>query len=131
VIALDTNVLVRLLTRDDHKQAEKVRLLFEAHSEANDEFFVSDVVLAELAWTLERAYRFDRTEIGKTIKAMTENATLMFESRDVLRVAYDIFESATVGFADCLIVARAQSRGCSSLLTFDKAMRTIPQVDLL
>jgi predicted nucleic-acid-binding protein len=131
VIALDTNILVRLLTRDDHKQAEKVRLLFEAHSDANDAFFVSDVVLAELTWTLERAYGFDRAEIGNTIKAMTENSTLAFESRDVLRLAYDIFESATVGFADCLIVARAQSRGCSSLVTFDKAMRTIPQVAIL
>jgi len=131
VIALDTNVLVRLLTRDDHRQAEKVRLLFEAHADANDEFFVSDVVLAELAWTLERAYGFDRASIGMTFKALTDNASLGFESRDVLRLAYDIFESATVGFADCLIVARARSRGCSSLVTFDKAMRTIPQVDIL
>ena len=59
MIALDTNILVRLLTRDDDKQAEKVRILFETHAENNDQFFVSDVVLAELAWTLERTYGFD------------------------------------------------------------------------
>jgi predicted nucleic-acid-binding protein len=131
LIALDTNVLVRLLTRDEAKQAEKVRLLFEAYADANDEFFVSDVVLAELAWTLERAYGFNRSDIGETFGALSENASLGFESRDVLRVARAIFESANVGFADCLIAARAQFKGCSSLVTFDKAMRAISLVKIL
>ncbi len=131
MIALDTNVLVRLLTRDDEKQAEKVRLLFEKHADSHDALFVSDVVLAELAWTLERAYDFDRAAIGKTFKALVDNATLGFESRDVLRLAQANFESGKAGFADCLIVAKAQARGCAPLVTFDKALRAVPDVELL
>jgi predicted nucleic-acid-binding protein len=131
MIALDTNVLVRLLTRDDHRQAEKVRVLFESHADKDDEFFVSDVVLAELAWTLERAYDFDRAAIGKTFKALVGNATLGFESRNVLRLAQIIFDSSKAGFADCLIVAKAQAQGCTSLVTFDKALRPLPNVELL
>jgi predicted nucleic-acid-binding protein len=131
MIALDTNVLVRLLTRDDHRQAEKVRVLFESHADKDDEFFVSDVVLAELAWTLERAYDFDRAEIGKTFRALVGNATLGFESRNTLRLAQAIFDSSKAGFADCLIVAKAQALGCTSLVTFDKALRPLPNVELL
>jgi len=131
MIALDTNILVRLLTRDDDRQAEKVRILFETHAENNDQFFVSDVVLAELAWTLERTYGFDRAAISKTFRALAENATLGFQSREVLQLAHAVFESTKIGFADSLIVAQSQARGCASLVTFDKAMRTVPKVDLL
>lgn len=131
MIALDTNVLVRLLTRDDDKQAEKVRTLIEKSADENDRFFVSDIVLAELAWTLERTYGFDKAAIGMAFKALADNATLGFESRDTLRLAHQIFEDAKVGFADCLIVAKAQVHGCRSLVTFDKAMRALPSVDLL
>jgi predicted nucleic-acid-binding protein len=131
MIALDTNVLVRLLTRDDDEQAEKVRVLLDSHADTDDGFFVSDVVLAELAWTLERTYDFDRAAIGVAFKALAGNATLGFESRDTLRRAQAIFQDAKAGFADCLIVAKAQHHGCTSLVTFDKAMRGLPNVDLL
>ena len=131
MIALDTNVLVRLLTRDDEKQAEKVRLLFDSRAEQSDEFFVCDIVLAELAWTLERTYGVDRASIGNTFKTLGENTTLGFESREVLRQAQVIFETTKAGFADCLIIAKSQARGCTSLVTFDKAMRALPIVDVL
>jgi predicted nucleic-acid-binding protein len=131
MIALDTNVLVRLLTRDDEKQAQKVRVLFDSHAGNNDEFFVSDVVLAELAWTLERTYGFDRTAISKTFRALVENASLGFQSRDVVRLAQSVFESTKIGFADSLIIAQSQAQGCTSLVTFDKAMRSVLNVDLL
>lgn len=131
MIALDTNVLVRLLTRDDAKQAERVRLLFEEHIEEDEAFFVADVVLAELAWTLERTYKRTRTDIGQTMRSLADNVTLSFESREILREALLLFETGTVGFPDCMIVAKAHSAGCTSLVTFDKRMSDLPGVELL
>lgn len=131
MIALDTNVLVRLLTRDDEKQANKARALLEKHADEDAAFYVSDIVLAELVWTLERSYDYDRNSIALTLKALADNATLGFESREVLRTAQRFFADATAGFVDCLIVAKAQATGCSSVVSFDKAMRTLPKVELL
>lgn len=131
MISLDTNILVRLLTIDDKRQAAKVRTLFEQHAEEDGAFFVSDVVLAELSWTLDRTYGFDRDTIAKAIDALSDNSTLAFESRETLRVARAIFEQSRAGFADCLIVAKSRAAGCTALVTFDKAMRTIPSVELL
>jgi predicted nucleic-acid-binding protein len=105
--------------------------LIERSADENDRFFVSDIVLAELAWTLERTYGFDKAAVGVAFKALADSATLGFESRDTLRLALAIFADAKVGFADCLIVAKAQAHGCRSLVTFDKAMRALPSVDLL
>lgn len=131
MIALDTNVLVRLLTRDDEKQASKAHALLEKHADEDAAFFVSDIVLAELVWTLERSYDYDRNSIAQVLKALADNATLGFESREVLRVAQQFFADAKAGFADCLIVAKAQAAGCGSLVSFDKAMRALPKVNLL
>jgi predicted nucleic-acid-binding protein len=126
MIGLDTNVLVRLLTGDDHAQAQKSRTLVEKHADQDGALFVSDVVVAELAWTLDRAYGLGRKDIARAIGALAENATLGFESREVLRHARELFDGSKAGFADCLILAKAISAGCDSLATFDKSMRALP-----
>lgn len=131
MIALDTNVLVRLLTRDDAKQAERARALLEAHAHEDETVFVADVVLAELAWTLERAYQLDRTAIRHAMLSLVNNVTLCFESREVLREAITLFNAAAAGFSDCLIAAKAASMECKRLVTFDKRMRHLPLVELL
>jgi predicted nucleic-acid-binding protein len=131
VIALDTNVLVRLLTRDDARQAERARALLDERAEHDTALFVGDVVLAELAWTLERAYDLDRASIGEAIRALLDNVTLEFESRETLRSALASFESGGAGFPDCMIAAKAKAAGCSGIATFDKRMRDLPGVELL
>jgi predicted nucleic-acid-binding protein len=131
MIGLDTNILVRVLTRDDETQAEKAKALLDKHADEDGALFVSDVVLAELAWTLERTYGLQRAEIAEAIRAMADNATLGFESRAVLRDAHELFVKERAGFADCLIVAKAQAAGCSSFVTLDKGMRGLPGVEAL
>ena len=116
MIALDTNILVRLLTRDDDKQAEKVRILFETHAENNDQFFVSDMVLAELAWTLERTYRFDRAAISKTFRALAENATLGFQSREVLQLAHAALQTFRCCSVTVIAPYACSRHGCASPL---------------
>jgi predicted nucleic-acid-binding protein len=131
MIGLDTNVLVRLLTRDDVKRAERVRSLFDEHADEDEAFFVADVVVAELAWTLERTYQLERSAIGMTMHALADNVTLSFESREVLREALAAFGTGAAGFSECLIVAKAAAVGCKSLVTFDKRMRGLPAVEVL
>jgi predicted nucleic-acid-binding protein len=128
MIGLDTNILVRLLTRDDEAQAQLARALFDAHADEDGALFVSDVVLAELVWTLERTYGLERTAIAETIGALLDNATLAFESRSILKQAHVLFLTEKAGFADCLIVAKAQATGCELFVTFDSAMRGLPGV---
>lgn len=130
MIGLDTNILIRLLTRDDESQAAKAKALLEKHAAEDGALFVSDIVLAELVWTLERAYELERVQITSSIRALAANATLGFESREVIREALALFADSKAGFADCLIVAKAKSVGCESVATFDKAMRALPGCSL-
>mgnify|MGYP001206555968 CR=1 FL=1 len=131
MIALDTNVLVRLVLRDDEAQAQRARKLVETHSHSDASLFVSDVVLAEFAWVLRSRYALPGKAIARTLRAMLDNATLAWQSRSAVVEALRLFEQGSVDFPDCLVVALAQIHNCDAVATFDQGMRTLPKVRLL
>ena len=131
MIALDTNVLVRLVLRDNEAQAQRARKLLEAHAHSDASLFVSDVVLAEFAWVLRSRYALPDEAIAQTLRAMLDNATLALQSRSAAVEALRLFGQGGVDFPDCLVVALAQSCNCKAVATFDQGMRTLPKVRLL
>jgi predicted nucleic acid-binding protein len=113
VIAVDTNVLLRLLVGDEPAQAARARQLFDRADADQTAVWVSDTVLVELAWTLARAYGRDRADIVKALRALSSHATVSLES------------------ADCMLCAKAVAAGCDQVATFDRGMKTLPAVRLL
>ena len=131
MIAVDTNVLVRLLTRDDDDQAKRAQALFDAASYTDGAIFIPDIVLAELCWSLERSYNLKRGDIARVVRALLDNSTVRFESAAAVRSALGLFETGRTGFPDCLIVTKAQQAGCEETMTFDRRMNGLPGVSIL
>ena len=111
MIALDTNVLVRLVLRDDEAQAQRARKLIDANAHSDGSLFVSDVVLAEFAWVMRSRYALTGEAIARALRALIGNATLAWQSRPAAVEALHLFEADGVDFPDCLVVALAQSHG--------------------
>jgi predicted nucleic-acid-binding protein len=122
VIAIDTNVLVRLLTEDDPAQAGRARTLVSRSETAGEPVYVDDVVLAEAAWVLTAAYDVERRELLAAFRALAEGAGFAFADRSVLAAALDTYAASSADFADCLIVARGAAAGCTATYSFDRAM---------
>ncbi|MBK7767239.1 MAG: type II toxin-antitoxin system VapC family toxin [Sulfuritalea sp.] len=131
MIALDTNVLVRLVTRDDEAQAQRAKAVFDKHAGEDGGLFVADIVLVELCWTLATSYELARTDIALTVRALLDNASIALESPVAVKSALASFEAGSADFPDCLIVAKAHEAGCSQTLTFDRRMKLLPGVALL
>lgn len=131
MIAVDTNVLVRLLTRDDDDQAQRAQALFDASSDTDGALFVLDMVLAEVCWTLERSYNRSRGDIARAVRALLDNSTLRLESAAAVDAALMLFEAGSSGFPDCLIVTKARQAGCMNTVTFDRRMDGLPGVKIL
>ncbi len=131
MIAIDTNVLVRLLVNDDAAQAGKVRRLFDAMAAEDASIWISDTVLVEVVWTLARAYARPREDLVSVLRALAVNATVALESEAAVRAAIETFEGGPADFADCLLAEKARLAGCDRLVTFDKGMRELPGVKLL
>ena len=123
-LALDTNVLVRFLVRDDEAQHERARALVEGAIAKDETCFVSDVVVCELVWVLGTSYRVPRGEIAKTLGDLLRARHLRFERPDRLRTALRSYAASNGAFADYLIREHAREAGCDALATFDRNLQS-------
>ena len=124
MIGLDTNVLARYLTQDDVRQAALASRLIENDLTIARPGFVSLVVLAELCWVLSRLYSATMDELADMISDLLNTPQIQVERREVVQAAIRRFKqgkSRKAGLVDALIAEIANSEGCSSTVTFDKA----------
>lgn len=118
--AVDTNVLVRLVIRDDAKQAGV------AETFVADGVWVSQLVLAETMWVLRANYAFDAAGIAGTVEMLLNKKEVFLENADVVAAALDHFRRRpSLRFFDCLILEAARKAGHLPVGTFDKALATL------
>lgn len=118
--ALDTNVLVRLLLRDDAQQTEAAVRRLGAAAAAGSPLFVPVTVALELDWVLRSRYRYSREETAQVFVRLLETNDLHFESELAIEQALLLVRRDGADFADALHAATAYQAGQSPLLTFDK-----------
>ena len=113
-VALDTNLLVRLLTNDDPEQARRVADLIDASSAC----FVPITVVLELEWVLRGAYQLPREAIIRAFRGLIAIRHLHLEQEQQVLQALEAYGQG-LDFADALHLLR--SEGCAALVSFDRA----------
>lgn len=129
--AVDTHILVRLVTRDNPGQFAKVRRALEAAESAHEKLFVSDVVAVELIWALSWHYDYPRDDVLRVFDSLLQLQVLEFESADEIRELVALGRSTHLELDDLLIGLVARRNGCEATLTFDKAAAKSPLFELL
>ena len=119
--AVDTNVIVRYLVADDPGQAEAARSLLERLTPDTPGFICREVVI-EVAWVLERSYRFPRARIAEALMGLTASDSLVVENADDVVAAAHRYRQGGVGFSDLMILAAAERVGAAPLYTFDRRL---------
>jgi predicted nucleic-acid-binding protein len=113
--AVDTNVLVRLITRDDSRQATS------AESFVDKGAWLSVLVLAEATWVLATVYELSSQELAKAIEMLLNHRDLVLQDADAVADALELFRAKpALGFSDCLILQLARKAGHLPLGTFDR-----------
>lgn len=130
MIALDTNVLVRFLTRDDPAQSALAADLIGSLTADAPGYLCREVVL-ETTWVLERAYRYPRVDVMLAIEGLLAAPELVIETADDVGAALLAYAQGNVGFADLMVAAAARRAGAERLVTFDRRAANLPGVDLL
>ena len=128
--ALDTNVITRYLVGDDPDQAEAARALIEDFTPGNPGFISREVVL-EVAWVLERSYRFPRAQITQALIGLTASDTLAVENSEEVAAAAYRYPRAPVGFSDLMILAAVARAGAAPLHTFDRKLARMDEATLV
>lgn len=118
--ALDTNVLIRFLVKDDPKQANTVYRLFKRAESDRQEFWVPLVVILETIWVLESVYQISRQEAVDSIADLLRLPVLKFEAQGAVQAFVHSARNSRVGLSDLLIAQSSKYSGCESVLTFDR-----------
>ncbi len=132
MMAVDTNVLVRFLVRDDAAQAEAVHRRLKRAEADREVLFIPLTVLLETIWVLESAYGKGREEIIGGIEALRRMPIFVMENDQAVAGLLADGGRTRGGLADILIAHAALSHGCTGIITFDKAAAArVPAFSLL
>jgi predicted nucleic-acid-binding protein len=124
--AVDTNVLVRLITRDDPRQTTAAETFVERGA------WVSLVVLAETAWVLDAVYSRDSSNIADAVEMLISHQNLTLQDVDVVILALAHYRGRpALGFSDCLLLEIARKAGHLPLGTFDRNLAKLPDAEIL
>jgi predicted nucleic acid-binding protein len=124
--AIDTNVLVRLITKDDPEQAAAAERFIAPGA------WVSNLALAEATWVLTSIYDLGSNDIGAFIEMLIEHTSLVLQEPEAVAAALQLFrEKPTLEFSDCLMVTLAARAGHGPLGTFDRRLSKVDGVQRL
>lgn len=120
MIALDTNVLIRFLVRDDARQAQVATDYLLQHCTDEKPGWINTIVLCEAVWVLRRGYDYHKEDVIKVLEQLLKTVELEIEDRDTVRQAVRLYERTGVDFSDALIACRNRVASVSKTVTFDR-----------
>ena len=124
--ALDTNVLLRYLVRDDGMQRVQVARALERALKHGETITLSLPVLLESEWVLRSRYGFSKAEILRTFHGLLDSAELQIHEHHAVVEALHLWAESRADFADCLIAAHHRRLGVRATWSFDSRALRLP-----
>lgn len=119
--AIDTNILVRLIVRDNPEQAASAEAFIRGGA------WASMLAVAEATWVLATVYEFNPKDLATAIEMLLDHRDLVLQDPDVVAAALDLFRAKpSLGFSDCLMLHLARKAGHLPFGTFDRNLARAP-----
>jgi predicted nucleic-acid-binding protein len=124
--AVDTNVVVRLVTRDDPRQTARAEAFVAKGA------WVSHIVLVEVIWVLDSVFELPHKQLVTAIDMLLNHRDLVLQEPEVVSAALGRFRRRPrLGFSDCMVLEAARKAGHLPLATFDKELGKLDDVERL
>ncbi len=124
MIALDTNVLLRILLNDDPKQSRQAEAVVARAIGLGQGILLSDIVLSEVEWVLTSTFGLPRARVTETLRRLLAGTEFTFANRAAVGAAVASYEQGKAELSDYLIGATATAAGASTTFTFDRDLRS-------
>ena len=115
---IDTNVVIRFLTRDNEILSEKSAEIFEKIERGELRAKITDSVLAEIIYVITKIYKMDRESAANTLKKIIDLKGIVNRDKTQLKKALNVFACQKIDIVDAILKVR--SNQCLGVLSFDK-----------
>jgi predicted nucleic acid-binding protein len=117
---LDTNVLLRLFTRDDERKAEAALALLLRIEGGEESVVVTPLVIFEVVFTLEKSYGVSRDRIREILLQLISIRGIELQGKGILSQAIDMYSSSSISFVDAYTASFMKSRGIHEIYGWDQ-----------
>lgn len=129
---LDTNVILRYLTRDDESKADACYRLFQRVKQGQEELFTCEAIIAEVTYVLSSpraCYQLSHGEVRARLLPILALRGLKLPQKRVCLRALDLYASSPVlDFEDALAVAHMEQRDMAEIVSYDKDFDRLPGI---
>ncbi|MGY6707691.1 MAG: PIN domain-containing protein [Rhizobiaceae bacterium] len=131
MIGIDTNIVVRLLLRDDEVMFQRAAALV-GRTSPDDPLIVNAVVVAESLWVLERKAGVERLTARATLTGLLESEEMRVHETNPFRNWAETLSSEHRDYSDLVIAQINREIGCEFTYTLDgPAAKAVPGMQLL
>lgn len=126
---LDTNIILRYLTLDNPSKAQKCDILFQRVASGKEILFTSALVIAKVAWELEKSYKLPKTKISDLIQKILNTPHIECDEKDVLMAAAGLYQLKNIDFIDAYNAILMQDRKITAIYSYDTHFDNIPPLE--
>ena len=119
MLTVDANVILRYLLNDHPNMAQEARERLK-----QEPYCIKCEVLVEVVYVLEKVYKTERDEIGRSVLDLMDTENICMESEDTVRCAVETYKTSSLDFIDCMLYAYQMIDG-EKIFTFDKPLKKI------
>jgi predicted nucleic acid-binding protein len=126
---LDTNIFLRHLLGDDSAQSPRATAYIQAIEQGRGKAHISDIVIFEVVFTLERGYRRSKAEIQSAVLPLIELPGIVLAGKRKFREVFRLYVEQNISFADAYHVVLMQSLHLRQIVSFDRDFNRIATVE--
>ncbi len=118
---LDTSALLEFFSGDE-ETVDRIDALFRELERKKEKLLVTEEVILELVYFLEKVYGWERDVIGEILQTVMSDSLFKVEARDSLAQAMKIYVKTKLDFLDCLKIAKAKRRKAEGVVALRKSL---------
>ncbi|MBD3300048.1 MAG: PIN domain-containing protein [Candidatus Moranbacteria bacterium] len=122
---LDTNVIVRVITRDDESLTPKALKVFDNIQKGEQKAVIITLIIGEVLYVLTspKLYNISREKAVLALKIILETKNIVTEEKTITLKALNLFASVSLDFPNCFLLAKKEVKSFKDILTFDKKLK--------
>ncbi len=128
---LDTNIILRFLTWDDPQKARRCEHLFQKVADGKETLFTTTLVIAEVIWTLEKAYKLPKAKVVPLVQKILNTPNIELDEKDILLAAIGLYELKKIDFIDAYNAITAEANNIHSIYSYDTDFDLLPPLKRL